>query len=198
MGIWIALEGVDKSGKTTLSEIVSRELQEEGYSVLTDQWLGGLSVVTQKIRQILVHDADVIKNPEHSLEWAAALIMVKTWHYTKLLKEYDYVISDRGPLSTLVYQGYAQAIGVERAKEITQLVTTKPNLTILVDIDFDTFKHRGRAHHDNWENDEMVQKLIAGYRECLKEITPHGQVDGTKSIETVVTEVLKQIKQLSA
>ncbi len=197
MGKWIVLEGVDKSGKTTLSEIVSRELQESGYSVLTDQWLGGLSIVTQKIRQILVHDPDVIKNPEHSLEWAAALIMVKTWHYTKLLKEYDYIVSDRGPLSTLVYQGYAQDIGIDRAREATELVTTKPDLTVLIDIDFETFKHRGQAHHDNWENDEMVKKLIEGYRQCLSEVTPSTSVDGRKQLVPVTSEILDAIKKIS-
>jgi dTMP kinase len=148
-GIFITLEGMDGSGKTTQMRRLTARLREMGRTVLETAEPGGTRIGGQ-IRSILLDGANQELSPtaELLLYFASRAQNVDQWIMPALARG-EIVLADRFTDSSLVYQGCGRGLGAENVMALDRIACRglKPDLTVLVDIDPETSVARARARN---------------------------------------------------
>ncbi|MGH7839912.1 MAG: dTMP kinase [Candidatus Binataceae bacterium] len=147
-GLFITLEGVEGSGKTTQAAILAERLRGLGYQPTTTREPGGTRAGAV-IRTIFL-------DPAVALEPAAELLLVladRAQHVREKLKPAlaagTIVISDRYSDSTVAYQGYGRGFDLRLLGELNRLASdaTAPDLTFVLDCPVEVGLARTRARH---------------------------------------------------
>ena len=131
--MFITLEGVDGSGKTTQAAMLARAL---GASAMTLREPGGTDAA-ERIRQLLA-DPDTPLDPIAELMlFCAARADLVSRVIRPALEVGRIVICDRFTDSTIAYQGVARGLGIVRVRELSEVATDGlvPDLTLLLEID---------------------------------------------------------------
>ena len=134
--MFITLEGIEGSGKTTQIGYISAFLRQHGHDCVVTREPGG-TPIGRKIRSILL-DPDS-KGMAHLTELCLYLADRKE-HLHKLiqpaLRQQKIVICDRYSDATAVYQGYARGIDLELIQLLHRCICedVKPDLTLLLDL----------------------------------------------------------------
>ncbi|MGA2268809.1 MAG: dTMP kinase [Bryobacteraceae bacterium] len=148
-GLFITLEGMDGSGKTTQMHRLAARLRALGRTVLETAEPGG-TPIGMKIRRILLDAANQELSPttEVLLYFASRSQNVDEW-IAAALDRGEVVLSDRFTDSSLVYQGWGRNLGVDAIVALERIACRglKPDLTLLVDIDAETSLARARARN---------------------------------------------------
>jgi dTMP kinase len=167
--VFISLEGIDGSGKTTQSKLLADAL---GDDVVLVREPGG-TPTGERIRQLL-------KDPGLELDALAELLLfcaARAELVTQVLRPAREagrdVVCDRFSDSSVAYQGVARHLGAERVEEICDLATggVWPDLTILLRIDPDRAAARiGRRKADRFEGEgiELQRRVAEGYEEIAR------------------------------
>jgi dTMP kinase len=176
-GKLIIFEGIDGCGKSTQIKKLGRYLIQKGYKVLVTHEPGGG----------LAHIRDMLLNLKEEGEENLAMRELglfeedrKAHYIYKILPALacgKVVISDRGPLSTLAYQGYGRGLDlalIEKAN-YKAIVGREADLTIFMDINVDDalerFQKNGSKMLDRFEKKEFLEKVKMGYlEEALKQV----------------------------
>ena len=133
--IFVALEGIDNSGKTTLAEKLYKELKCKKINVyntreLIDTDIG--KIVLQAFRN------NVKLSPKQKTLYFALDRQIR---YEKIIKEnYDVVIWDRYVYSSFVYREMENC-DINWVKRVNSIFK-KPELNIYLDVDIDTAMDR--------------------------------------------------------
>ncbi len=144
-GLFITLEGVEGSGKTSHAARLADSLRAGGRIVLLTHEPGGTRA-GEAIRAIFL-------DPAVSLQVAAELLLVladRAQHVVEKLKPAlargEIVISDRYADSTTAYQGYGRGFDLKLLGELNRLASDNvtPDLTILLDCPVETGLKRTR------------------------------------------------------
>jgi dTMP kinase len=163
--VFITLEGIDRSGKTTQAALLADAL---GPKTLLLREPGG-TPAGERIR-------DLIKDPELELTPAAELLLFNAAR-SQLVNEVVMpalaagrdVVCDRFIDSTVAYQGVARELGVERVEDLAQLVVGSclPDLTVLLRIDAERAFHRQTEIDDRFEAEgvDFQKRVAAAYDE---------------------------------
>jgi dTMP kinase len=168
-GIFISLEGIEGTGKTTQARLLSERFVEKGYEVVLTQEPGG-TVIGNKIREILLQ----IEHGEMSymtelLLYNAARAQHLSEKILPALNKGKIVITDRFTDSTVAYQGYGRGIAMQLIMSINNIATEgmKPHLTILFDLDIETGLKRNKGINKvdrlELEDIEFHKKVREGY-----------------------------------
>ncbi|HXZ88536.1 MAG TPA: dTMP kinase [Candidatus Binataceae bacterium] len=145
-GIFITLEGVEGSGKTTQAAILADALRTQGRRVTVTHEPGGTRA-GEAIRAIFL-------DPAVSLQVATELLLVladRAQHVREKLRPAvaagEIVISDRYSDSTVAYQGYGRGFDLKLLGELNHLASDgmRPDLTIVLDCPAETGLTRTRA-----------------------------------------------------
>ncbi|MBU0896138.1 MAG: dTMP kinase [Candidatus Omnitrophica bacterium] len=132
--VFITIEGLEGSGKSSVIEFLENLLQRKKFSVKVFREPGSTRI-GEKIRKILLDkkNKEITSHTELLLYLAARTQLIEE-KLNAALSTYDFVICDRFFDSTLVYQGYAGGLGelVEAAVKLFSL-GIKPDLTIVLD-----------------------------------------------------------------
>ena len=134
--MFITLEGIEGSGKTTQIRHLTNALNRAGHNCVVTREPGGTKIGEQ-IRAILLdgrnHEMDPVT--ELLLYMADRAQHIRSL-VTPLLDDGHTVICDRFFDATLVYQGYARGLDMDLIKNLHQLVFNdlKPDLTLLLDL----------------------------------------------------------------
>ncbi len=191
----IVFEGIDGSGKTTLSRLLLSYLQEKKLEVV---WLRepGNSKWGREIREL----ANVRENIpiEKELEY---FIKDRKWNVEKnilpALKENKIVILDRYYFSTACYQG-ARGLDIEEIIERNLEFAPVPDMTFIIDVDVDTAlkRIRGNRHRQVrlFEKRDFLKKVRQNY---LKLRNDHIYIiDGQPPLDDVFEEIKRKMNLL--
>ncbi|AHI53421.1 thymidylate kinase [Spiroplasma sabaudiense Ar-1343] len=195
--IFISLEGIDGSGKTTIAKIVKEKILEKGYDVILTREPGG-EEISEAIRKLILD-----KNNTSMTHWTEALLYIasRKQHVDRkiipALKSGKVVICDRFMDSTTVYQGYARGIGMAEIDQVQNVVigSAKPDLTIFFDINPKEAQIRltsrvRSADRLDLEDEKFHQVVYEGYQLLISNNTDRIKVvDARKSVNEVVQQV---------
>jgi dTMP kinase len=201
--LFITLEGIDGSGKSTQMRLLGERLRAAGRAVVENAEPGGTPIGKQ-IRRILL-DA---KNQELSptaelLLYFASRAQAVDELVRPALAAGKMVLSDRWTDSTLVYQGCGRGLGVDTVLTLDRIACRglKPDLTLIVDIDLETSLERARARNAITESSEtrMDEQSVEFHRKvreayqmlAAQEPDRIRTVDGRASVEAIADEIWK-------
>ena len=135
-GVYVALEGIEGAGKSTVAALVGEHLRQSGRPVLGVREPGG-TVAGERIREILL-DADSELEPwSEALLFAAARAQLAAERIGPALAAGTWVVSDRSVYSSLAYQGGGRRLGIDavRAVNAPGLGDVWPDLVVVLRID---------------------------------------------------------------
>lgn len=149
-GLFITLEGIEGSGKTSHAASLAQRLRDQGRTVLLTHEPGDTRA-GQVIRAIFL-------DPAISLQVAAELLLVladRAQHVAEKLKPAlargEIIISDRYADSTTAYQGYGRGFDLVLLDQLNRLAANNlvPDLTILLDCPVETGLARTKMRTTN-------------------------------------------------
>src|SRR5216683_3136776 len=206
-GLFITLEGVEGSGKTTQAALLGDWLRKDGRRVTVTHEPGGTRA-GETIRAIFL-------DPAVSLDVAAELLLVladRAQHVREKLRPAiangEVVISDRYSDSTTAYQGHGRGFDLELLGNLNRLATdgVTPDLTIVLDLPVETGLERTRVRalgtgrgSDRFEGEraEFHRKVRGGFLAIAKaEPTRVIVIDADRAVTTVTEEIRRAVEEL--
>jgi len=204
-GLFITLEGLEGSGKTTQQKYIVDELRDKGFDVLLTREPGATRL-GKRIRELLL-------DPEWSEMTPRAEILLfaadRAQHVEEVvkpaLKAGKIVISDRYFDSNLAYQGYGRGLDIEIVKKINLWAVDylKPDLTFFLDLPVEVGLSRARAQTvdklgDRLEREELkfYQQIRDGYLKLAEESGRFRVIDANRSIKEVKADILQVIEEM--
>lgn len=161
-GLFVTLEGIDRSGKSTQARLLRDALGERA---LTVREPGG-TAVGERVRELL-KDVDVeIGGRAEALLFAAARAQLVAEVIRPALERGLIVVSDRFTDSSLAYQGAARGLGTEEVATLNRWATEglQPDLTILLWLDpADAAGRGGEPDRFETEGMELQRRVAAAY-----------------------------------
>lgn len=194
-GVFIVLEGPDKSGKSTQAALLARALRSRRVAVVHTREPGGTSFA-EAIRRILLH-------PKHRVDPVAELLLYEAARaqHTKevlmpALARGKVVISERYTLATLAYQGFARGLDLSLIRRLNRIASfgLKPDLTVVLDIPEPEFAARDKTRKpDRLENESSLfrRRVREGYRTLARRDPGVALIDGRLGIEKVREEIAR-------
>lgn len=150
-GFFIALEGIEGTGKSTQARLLAEYLAGKGFAVLQTAEPGGTKI-GQKIRELLLSvESSNMDQITELLLYNASRIQHLKEVITPSLDRGDSVVTDRFSDSTVAYQGYGRGIDLRLIHDLDIIATggLKPDLTIILDMDVETGLRRNREINKN-------------------------------------------------
>ncbi|WP_427337703.1 dTMP kinase [Caloranaerobacter sp. DY30410] len=202
-GIFITIEGPDGSGKSTQIRLLEEYLKDKGYNVVVTREPGGTRI-SEDIRKVILDTSNTNMSPHtEALLYAASRAQHVYETILPALRKGKIVICDRFVDSSLVYQGFARGLGIEKIKEINDFATEglEPDITLFFDIDVDVALKRigNRTTRDRLdkENVEFHRKVYEGYMK-IREMYSHRieVINAACDIENTFKQVKNVIDRL--
>jgi dTMP kinase len=198
--LFIALEGIDGSGKSTQTKLLTRQLTNEGHKVYstfepTDSAIGSL------IRNILKGNAKADHRIIAGLFVADRLdhLLNEVNGIVKKLEEGYTVITDRYCFSSYAYQGTHMDMNWVIQANAMSAAILRPDINIFIDVDPEVSMHRLHSNRDNIELFETLETLKAvrsKYYEAFDKLKSEENiviVDGNQSIESIAKDIWKEV-----
>jgi len=135
-GLFVTLEGIEGSGKSTQLSLVADTLKEKGLDVVVTREPGG-TAVGESIRELLLESEDASIAPEAELLlYLASRAQHVREIITPALASGAVVLCDRYSDATVAYQAGGRGLSRDSIREMNALGTggLKPDLTILLDL----------------------------------------------------------------
>jgi len=172
-GVFITVEGVEGSGKSTQARLLAEYLRSMELRVTETREPGGTEI-GEAIRRVLLSPS----REEISAETELLLILAcRADHVERVIKPAlergDVLISDRYADATVAYQGFGRGLDLERVEELNEAATDglSPDLTLLLDLEAEAGlarvegrSRRGRTDRFECETLEFHERVREGYR----------------------------------
>lgn len=202
-GFFIALEGPDGSGKSTIGELIYKHFLETDIDVVYTREPGGTNI-GEKIRDIILDNVNTeMSNRAEALLYAASRAQHVDEKIRPAIKEGKLVICDRFVFSSLAYQGVGRKLGIDQVKMINDFAINemKPDLVLFFDIDpiYTLERKKIEFNYDRLENegDSFHKNVFNGYQDIIKKYPDNVKIiDARKSIEEVLEQCLNTITEV--
>jgi dTMP kinase len=194
-GVFICLEGIDASGKSTQARWLVRNLRRRGFDAIyttepSDGEIGKFikCYVLQRKRRIpavveaLLFAVDRIDHVESKIERA--------------LESGKIVVSDRYVYSSLAYQG-AAGLDVGWIKQVNQMALT-PDLAIYIDVPPEVVVKRMKRRRSVMETLETQRRVREVYMQLVREkrlVLIDGNRPAREVVQNILAVVLKRLKR---
>jgi dTMP kinase len=193
--VFISLEGIDGSGKTTQAKLLAKALGED---VVLLREPGGTET-GERIRALIKDPALELDPLAELLLFCAARAELVAQVIGPARERGRDVVCDRFSDSSVAYQGVARGLGTDRVEEICDLATggVWPDLTLLLRIDPDRAAARiGRRTADRFEGEgiELQRRVAEGYDEVARRHPDRVRViDAEAARDSVHAAVLAEV-----
>lgn len=199
MGYLVVFEGVEGSGKTTQLELARKGLERLGLQIVVTKEPGG-TPLAHEIRQIL------LANREEKVDVRCELLLYQAARaqlYAEVilpaLASGSVVLCDRGPLSTLAYQGYGKGMNKDWVDNLSASATTgrAPDLTVVIDVPVEVglerIRQRGAIDRMEAESVAFHESVRRGFLTEAKFNPNCLVIDGTGKTDTVAGEIYSHL-----
>jgi len=194
---FITLEGGECSGKTTIIESIIKKLEELNIDYITTREPGGIRIA-EDIRNIILDVKNTEMTPEcEALLYAASRMQHLSQKVIPAIEANKVVICDRFLDSSLVYQGYARGLGIDKVLTINSFALDYlPGLTLFIDVTPDValkrMSGRNKADRLDLETMDFHQKVYEGYQLVYKKYPERiKRVDGNQELDKVINDCVK-------
>lgn len=193
-GLFVTIEGIDRSGKTTQARLLCQGLGDRALGVREP----GGTPVGEGVRELLKEPGVEIGAEAEALLFAAARAELVAQVIEPALARGRIVVSDRFLDSSLAYQGAARRIGFDEVARINRWATggLEPDLTLLLDLDPEAAAARaGDADRFEREGRALQELVRAGY-DRLADADPGRwrRIDAARPVEDVHREALAAVQ----
>ena len=197
--MFITIEGIEGSGKTTQVALLATALERARHRVLVTREPGGTELGGE-IRSLLLHSG-------RRFGRSAELFLIladRAEHVETVLRPAlgagNVVLCDRFSDSTIAYQAYGRElpVGAVRAVDAVARQGLTPDLTFVLDCPVDTglartHRRRGEAVADRFENEhaDFHERVRRGFLALAREDEHRVHViDATRSVGAIHEEIL--------
>ena len=200
-GLFISLEGIEGSGKTTQSARLADWLSREGYDVIRTREPGG-TPLAETLRQSLLNTTNEPVTP-----WTEVLLVLaaRAQHVAHVirpaLERGAIVLCDRYIDSTLAYQAYGRGLPPAMLLRLHRQVTdnTLPDLTLLFDLPVKVGLRRrrqdtGKTNRLDGETNRFHKRVRQGFRDlALKHASRIRVIPSGRAPEQIHTDVRRML-----
>lgn len=198
---FIAIEGLEGAGKSTVIAGITEYLSECGKQVVTTREPGG-TPMAEAIRDCVKQNWEehVTQQTELLLMYAARGQLVENV-IKPALSENKFVIGDRHDLSTIAYQGGGRGIELSVLLSLRKLTLGdfEPDFTLYLDIDpeLGLARARGRGELDRIEQSglDFFHKARAMYQKRVSTMSNAVTIDASLTPKNVKQHAIQAISQ---
>jgi dTMP kinase len=199
--MFVVVEGIEGSGKSTLVASLAERLRADGYDVTSTREPGG-TPLGNSIREMFLNRAATIA----PLAEAMLVNAARAQHVADVIRPAlvagRLVICDRFTDSTLAYQGYGRGVDSVALRSLCDVATEglEPHLVLVLDIPIVVARERldTRAHAtDRIENesDEFHERVRGGFLALAANSPYHRVLDGTLPAKRLLEEALAVVRK---
>ena len=199
-GMFLSMEGLDGSGKTTQMNLLEDGLKRWGYEVVRSREPGG-SRVGEKIREILLDAGNMGMTAEtEALLFAASRAQHVREVIRPTVKAGKVLLCDRFIDSSVAYQGGGRQLGVQHVLDINAPAVdgTWPLCTVYLDIGHEQALARRSAASEldrlEMEEESFHARIENAYHELIaRDPERFVIVDATKTPEEIGKDALEKV-----
>ena len=197
--MFVSIEGVDGSGKSTQARLLEQHLRGLGRDVVATREPGGTEL-GEAVRQL------VLNGPEMT-DWAEAALFAaaRAEHAAEVIRPAlgrgADVVCDRFVDSSLAYQGIARGLGLEPVLQLnlTVLEGLLPDRTFVLALDAGAAGARRRGNPDRIERegDAFQARVGEAYQELARRFAERIELlDGSRPAEEIAAVVRGRVEGL--
>jgi len=210
-GLFITLEGLDGSGKTTQIKRLAAWMQSRGLEVITTRQPGG-TATGDRIRALLLDSAS---SPLSSMAEMALMFADRAQAIAEVIEPAlaagHLVLCDRFTDSTEAYQGGGRQLGSDRVLELHRLICgdLQPDLTLLLLPSLQSSLARARNRNERTaaqtgkdenrfelEQGEFFKRVWEKYKEIARrEPSRVVLIEGNLSIDEVHEQIIEAVSE---
>ena len=200
-GLFISLEGIDGSGKSTQSRLLAAHLRGLGRDVIETREPGG-AAGAEDIRKLLVEgDPDRWSPETEILLFSAARRDHLERTIAPALARGAVVICDRFADSTRVYQGAARGDLRDLVDDIhARVIGVEPDLTLILDMEPAVALARGLARQSGEDRFEDMglpfqERLRSGFQALARDFPDRcAMVDANQAPEAIAQDIARIVE----
>lgn len=193
---YIALEGGDGSGKSTIVESLESRLSELGHDVIIVREPGS-TPLGEAIRGLLLNGADMTPWAEAFL-FAAQRAQLAVEVIRPALETGSWVISDRTYYSSIAYQGGARNLGLEIVRKANEagLDGIEPALVFVLDVPVEVAMGRQRGPDRIGSEEAKFHQAVRDAYRAMAADEPDRVflIDNTMPVESVVNRIMGHLE----
>lgn len=194
---YIAFEGIEGTGKSTIAARLVSYLEDQGIDVLFVREPGG-STTGERIRRVLLDPDGTVSPWSEALLFSAARAQLAHEVVGPALAAGRWVVSDRSVYSSLAYQGGGRGLGVAAVRSVNEpgLGDVWPQTVVLLRLDAETGLMRQEDPDRIGGEGAAFQSQVADTFDNLAAAEPERfvVVDASQDIDAVWTEVLEHVE----
>ena len=194
---YVAFEGIEGAGKSTVARHVAAGLAEAGRDVVRVREPGGTEV-GEAVRSILLDGEHHPNARSEAALFAAARAQLVGEVVTPALDRGAWVISDRSAYSSLAYQAGGRGIDLDQVRTLNHIAIDGvwPGHVVLLRLDPSIGLERQAVGDRIGDEDLAFHTAVADTFDRLADLEPERfvVVDATEDIDAIVATVLEQIR----
>ncbi|KAJ7145916.1 thymidylate kinase-domain-containing protein [Mycena epipterygia] len=194
-GAFIAIEGLDRSGKTTQVATLQARLESEGVPVRLLKFPDRTTAIGKMIDSYLRSQSELDDRAIHLLFSANRWELATT--IEQLLAQGTTVVCDRYAFSGVAFSA-AKGLPLDWCRS-PDVSLPAPDVTLFLDITPEKARERGGYGEERYEKEEMQRKVRDIFREISKEFDEATWVtiDAGRERDDVAADVWKHVYPLS-